>query len=82
MGRKRTRLNIQRDMMNRYGYLMDDSGRAWNESKLRQLEAEALEEAKEELRQSVREEMAKANIENAKQFADEVGKVFRLLGLK
>lgn len=69
-------------MMNRYGYLMDDSGRAWNESKLRQLEAEALEEAKEELRQSVREEMAKANIENAKQFADEVGKVFRSLGLK
>ena len=68
--------------MNRYGYLMDDSGRAWNESKLRQLEAEALEEAKEELRQSVREEMTKANIENAKQFADEVGKVFRSLGLK
>lgn len=68
--------------MNRYGYLMDDSGRAWNESELRQLEAEALEEAKEELRQSVREEMAKANIENAKQFADEVGKVFRSLGLK
>ena len=82
MGRKRTRLNIQRDLMNRYGYLMDDSGRAWNESKLRQLEAEALEEAKEELRQSVREEMTKANIENAKQFADEVGKVFRSLGLK
>ena len=68
--------------MNRYGYLMDDSGRAWNESKLRQLEAEALEEAKEELRQSVREEMAKANVENAKQFADEMGKVFRSLGLK
>ena len=68
--------------MNRYGYLMDDSRRSWNESKLRQLEAEALEEAKEELRQSVREEMAKANIENAKQFADEVGKVFRSLGLK
>lgn len=82
MGRKRTRLNIQRDLMNRYGYLMDDSGRAWNESKLRQLEAEALEEAKEELRQSVREEMTKANVENAKQFADEVGKAFRLLGLK
>ena len=69
-------------MMNRYGYLMDDSGRAWNESKLRQLEAEAREEAKEELRQSVREEMTKANVENAKQFADEVGKVFRSLGLK
>ena len=68
--------------MNRYGYLMDDSGRAWNESKLRQLEAEALEEAKEELRQSVREEMSKANVENAKQFAGEMGKVFRLLGLK
>ena len=82
MGRKRTRLNIQRDLMNRYGYLMDDSGRACNESKQRQLEAEALEEAKEELRQSVREEMTKANIENAKQFADEVGKVFRSLGLK
>ena len=82
MGRKRTRLNIQRDLMNRYGYLMDDSGRAWNESKLRQLEAEALEEAKEELRQSVREKMTKANVENAKQFADEVGKAFRSLGLK
>lgn len=82
MGHKRTRLNIQRDLMNRYGCLMDDSGRAWNESKLRQLEAEALEEAKEELRQSVREEMAKANAENAKQFAGEVGKVFRSLGLK
>lgn len=68
--------------MNRYGYLMDDSGRAWNESKLRQLEAEALEEAKEELRQSVREEMSKANVENAKQFASEMGKVFRSLGLK
>ena len=82
MGHKRTRLNIQRDLMNRYGYLMDDSGRAWNESKLRQLEAEALEEAKEELRQSVREEMSKANVENAKQFASEMGKVFRSLGLK
>lgn len=82
MGHKRTLLNIQRDMMNRYGYLMDDSGRAWNESKLRQLEAEALEEAKEELQQSVREEMAKANVENAKQFAGEVGKAFRSLGLK
>lgn len=82
MGRKRTRLNIQRDLMNRYGYLMDDSGRAWNESKLRQLEAEALEEAKEELRQSVREEMSKANVENAKQFAGEMGKVLRSLGLK
>lgn len=69
-------------MMNRYGYLMDDSGRAWNESKLRQLEAEALEEAKEELRQSVREEMAKANAENARQFAGEAGKAFRSLGLK
>ena len=68
--------------MNRYGYLMDESARDWNESKLRQLEAEALEEAKEELRQSVREEMTKANVENAKQFADEVGKVFRSLGLK
>lgn len=68
--------------MNRYGYLMDDSGRAWNESKLRQLEAEALEEAKEELRQSVREKMSKANVENAKQFAGEMGKVFRSLGLK
>ena len=68
--------------MNRYGYLMDDSGRAWNESKLRQLEAEALEEAKEELRQSVREEMSKANVENAKQFAGEMGKVFQSLGLK
>ena len=68
--------------MNRYGYLMDDSGRAWNESKLRQLEAEALEEAKEELRQSVREEMSKANVENAKQFAGEMGKVLRSLGLK
>lgn len=82
MGHKRTRLNIQRDLMNRYGYLMDDSGRAWNESKLRQLEAEALEEAKEELRQSVRKEMSKANVENAKQFAGEMGKVFRSLGLK
>ena len=82
MGHKRTRLNIQRDLMNRYGYLMDDSGRAWNESKQRQLEAEALEEAKEELRQSVREEMSKANVENAKQFASEMGKVFRSLGLK
>ena len=82
MGHKRTRLNIQRDLMNRYGYLMDDSGRAWNESKLRQLEAEALEEATEELRQSVREEMSKANVENAKQFAGEMGKVFRSLGLK
>ena len=78
MGRKRIWLNIQRDTMNRYGYLMDDSGRAWNESKLRQLETEALEEAKEELR----EEMAKANVENAKQFAGEMGKVFRSLGLK
>lgn len=68
--------------MNRYGYLMDDSGRAWNESKLRQLEAEALEEAKEELRQSVRKKMSKANVENAKQFAGEMGKVFRSLGLK
>ena len=68
--------------MNTYGYLMDSNGRAWNEIKLRMLEADALEEIKKEFIQSVREEMAKANSENAKQFAGEVNKAFKELGLK
>lgn len=82
MGHKMDLLKHQQSLMNTYGYLMDSNGRAWNEMKLRMLEADALEEIKKEFIQSVREEMAKANSENAKQFAGEVNKAFKELGLK
>lgn len=82
MGHKMDMLKHQQSIMNTFGYLMDDYGRAYNESKLRLLEADALEEMKKEFIQSVREEMARANSENAKQFAGEVNKAFKNLGLK
>lgn len=72
----------QRQKMNEYGYLMSDKAREWNENRLRMLEAEALEEIRKEFIQSARDEMTKANSENAKQFAGEVGKALKELGLK
>ncbi len=50
--------------------------------KLRVLEEEAFEELKRDLISSAREEMAHANSENAKQFAEEVNKAFHSLGFK
>ena len=82
MGNKITALNHQRQQINTYGHLMDEYGQAWNESNLRRLEAEALEEVRQEFIQAVREEMARANSENAKEFAGEVDKAFKSLGLK
>lgn len=82
MGHKMDMLKNQQSMMNRYGYLMDNFGRAYNENKLRELEVEALEELRQSIIQSAREEMAKANIESAKQFASEVNKAFKSLGFK
>lgn len=75
-------LQHQRQKMNEYGCLMSDEARARNENRLRMLEAEALEEIRKEFIQSVRDEMTKANSENAKQFAGEVGKALKELGLK
>lgn len=75
-------LKTQQSIINRYGYLMDDYGRKYNETKLRELEVEALEELRQSIIQSVREEMAKANADNAKQFAVEVSKAFKSLGFK
>lgn len=75
-------LKTQQSIINRYGYLMDDYGRKYNETKLRELEVEALEELRQSIIQSVREEMAKANADNAKQFAGEVNKAFKSLGFK
>ena len=72
----------QRQKMNEYGYLMSDKARAWNEDRLKMLEAEALEEVRQDFIQSVRDEMARANSENAKEFAGEVDKAFKSLGLK
>ena len=68
--------------MNEYGYLMSDKARAWNENRLRMLEAEVLEEIKKEFIQSARDEMTKVNSESAKQFVGEVGKALKSLGLK
>lgn len=82
MGRKMDMLNHQRRLMSDYSYLMDDYGRAWNEAKLQSLEAEAFDELRKELIQAVREEQQKATTESAKQFAGEVNKAFKSLGLK
>ncbi len=60
---------------------MNDATRAYNDMKLRVLEEEAFEELKRDLISSAREEMAKANSDNAKQFAEEVNKAFHSLGL-
>jgi len=82
MGIRMDMLNHQRNVMNTFGYLMDDNGRAWNENKLRWLEAEAFEEMKQEFIEAVRKEMKTANSENAKQFAREANKAFKDLGFK
>lgn len=63
-------------------YLTTLYGRKYNETKLRELEVEALEELRQSIIQSVREEMVKANADNAKQFAVEVNKAFKSLGFK
>lgn len=75
-------LKTQQSIIDRYGYLMDDYGRSYNETKLHKLEMEALEELRQSIIRSVREEIAKANADNAKQFAGEVNKAFKSLGFK
>ena len=82
MGYKMYMLKHQRSFMNTYGGMMDDYGRAWNERKLRTLEADALEEMKQEVIKQIQAEMTKATSENAKQFVGEVNKAFKNLGFK
>ena len=61
---------------------MPNEVRAYNDTKIRMLEAAAYEELKRDLIQSAQGEQAKANSESAKQFAHEVDKAFKTLGLK
>ena len=61
---------------------MPNEVRAYNDMKIKMLEAVAFEELKRDLIQSTQDEMAKANSENAKQFVNEVNKAFDSLGLK
>ena len=61
---------------------MPNEVRAYNDMKIRMLEAAAYEELKRDLVQSAQDERAKANSESAKQFAYEVDKAFKTLGLK
>ena len=75
-------MNHQRQLIGMYGSKMNESTRAYNDMKLRLLEAEAYEELKRDFIQSAQDEMAKANSENAKQFVNEVNKAFDSLGLK
>ena len=82
MGHKMDMLNHHRKIVGQYGSMMDDFGRAYNDMQLRWLEAEAFEEMKQEVVQSLRAEMAKANSDNAKKFAGEVDKAFKSLGFK
>lgn len=74
-------LNHQRQLIDVYGSKMNESTRAYNDMKLRLLEAEAFEELKRDLIQSAEDEMAKANSENARHFVDEVNKAFHSLRL-
>ena len=61
---------------------MPNEVRAYNDMKIRMLEAAAFGELKRDLIQSTQDEMAKATSENAKQFVNEVNKAFDSLGLK
>lgn len=61
---------------------MPNEVRVYNDMKIKMLEAAAFGELKRDLIQSARDEMAKANNENAKQFVNEVNKAFDSLGFK
>ena len=61
---------------------MPNEVRAYNDMKIRMLEAAAFGELKRDLIQSTQDEMAKATSENAKQFVNEVNKAFDSLGFK
>ena len=61
---------------------MPNEVRAYNDMKIKMLEAAAFEELKRDLIQSTHDEMSKANGENAKQFVNEENKAFDSLGLK
>ena len=82
MKSKMTILNRQRQLMGVCGSQMPNEVRAYNDMKIKMLEAAAFEELKRDLIQSAQDEMAKANSENAKQFVNEVNKAFDSLGLK
>lgn len=82
MKSKMTMLNRQQQLMGTCGSQMPNEVRAYNDMKIKMLEAAAFEELKRDLIQSAQDEMAKANSENAKQFVNEVNKVFDSLGLK
>ena len=82
MKSKMTMLNRQRRLMGACGSQMSNEVRAYNDMKIKMLEAAAFEELKRDLIQSAQDEMAKANSENAKQFVNEVNKAFDSLGLK
>lgn len=82
MKSKMTMLNRQRQLMGACGSQMPNEVRAYNDMKIKMLEAAAFEELKRDLIQSAQDEMAKANSENAKQFVNEVNKAFNSLGFK
>ena len=82
MKSKMTMLNRQRQLMGACGSQMPNEVRAYNDMKIKMLEAAAFEELKRDLIQSAQDEMAKANSENAKQFVNEVNKAFDSLRFK
>ena len=82
MKSKMTMLNRQRQLMGACGSQMPNEVRAYNDMKIKMLEAAAFEELKRDFIQSTHDEMSKANSENAKQFVNEVTKAFDSLGLK
>lgn len=82
MKSKMTMLNRQRQLMGACGSQMPNEVRVYNDMKIKMLEAAAFGELKRDLIQSARDEMAKANNENAKQFVNEVNKAFDSLGFK
>ena len=82
MKSKMTMLNRQRQLMGVCGSQMSNEVCAYNDMKIKMLEAAAFEELKRDLIQSTQDEMTKATSENAKQFVNEVNKAFDSLGLK
>ena len=82
MKSKMTMLNRQRQLMGACGSQMPNEVRAYNDMKIKVLEAAAFEELKRDLIQSAQDEMVKANSESAKQFVNEVNKAFNSLGFK
>ena len=82
MKSKMTMLNRQRQLMGACGSQMPNEVRAYNDMKIKMLEAAAFEELKRDFIQSAQDEMTKANSESAKQFVNEVNKAFDSLGFK